>query len=406
MHFTEKLERVNEQKEPSPSIYDETTQHPDETGESNMGLVTEADLVEYISRDQKVFYKSQQINDPELTVEEKLNILKEVLSKSHTTFLSRFGHFIKEDHLRYFEQDQETCGYSPDERYEVEYYLEKIRRSHNGGREREIRNRRYAALKQLVQDGSYFSEMEMMQREPLLYEQLVGQYLTEQERKARDAEGSKKDSLVSILFNGIDKDNTDALRKEQQSEETRMEQVAAGCEDEDDSEDSGRENRPETPAFSRAQWGNFDVEEEERLKNIQLERDAEKRNKKYSVPVSMVTAGERDLLRDEFIGTMYSKFISGEDGEFDYSKIDESAEYENLDIIEQDEQERYFDSEDTEGSVPPNDTVHSDMQLDDNEEDDLDIYMRHIDQHLKNQQNMERMNSQMRDINCEYESDD
>ncbi|XP_055541876.1 coiled-coil domain-containing protein 97 [Wyeomyia smithii] len=380
----------------------------DNRQETALNLVTESDLVEYVSRDQKVFYKSQQINDPELTVEEKLSILKDVLSKSHTTFLSRFGHFIKEDHLKYFEQEHETSGYSPDERYEVEYYLEKIRRSHNGGREREVRNRRYAALKQLVQDGSYFSETEMMQREPLLYEQLVGQYLSEQERKVRDTAGSKPDSLVTILFNGIDKDNTDALRKEQLSEETRMEQAAAEYEDEDDPEDNGREKRPGTPAFSRAQWGNFDEEEEERLKNIQQEQEARKRNKKYSVPVNMVTVGERNLLRDEFIGTMYAKFISGEDGDFDYSKIDDSTEFENLDIIEQDEQERYFDSEDEDNEElgQLHDVSQSHMQLDDSEEDDLDVYMRHIDQHLKNQQNMDRMNSQMRDINCEYESDD
>ncbi|XP_065072597.1 coiled-coil domain-containing protein 97 [Ochlerotatus camptorhynchus] len=362
--------------------------------------VLEADLIDHICRDPKVFYKSQQINDPELTTGEKLQIVKQVLEKSHTTFLARFGNFIKENHLRFFEQEQQTSCYSPDERYEVDYYLSKIRKSHHGGREQEVRNRRYAALKQLVHEGNYFKETEMMQREPLLYDQLVGQYLTEQEKKARDAAGTKNDSLVAILFNGMDKENTESLKKEQESEEKQQDEP-------DEDEHSYKEKPPDSPGFSRAQWGNFDLEEEERQKNVQQEREAKQRNKKFSIPVNLMTAGERDLLRDEFLGTMYSKFISGEDAEFDYSKVDESMEYDNLDILEQDEQERYFDTEDSRDGVLRNeDDDGGEMQQDDSEEDDLDVYMRHLNQHLENQKNMDHMNNQMRDVNCQYDSDE
>lgn len=365
-------------------------------------IVLESDLIDHICRDQKVFYKSQQINDPELTDDEKLQILRQVLDKSHTTFLARFGAFIREDHLRYFEQEPQTSCYSPDERYEVDYYLDRIRKSQHGGREQEVRNRRYAALKQLVQEGNYFSETEMMQREPLLYDQLVGQYLTEQEKKVRDATGAKNDSLVAILFSGIDKENAESLKKEQESEE-RQQDLA------DDDEDSYKEKPPDSPGFSRAQWGNFDLEEEERQQNIQREQEAKMRNKRFSVPVNMLTAGERDLLRDEFLGTMYSKFISGEDGDFDYSKIDESVEYDNLDILEQDEQERYFDTEDGMEELESGliEEQNGDMQQDeDSEEDDLDVYMRHLNQHLENQKNVHQISSQMRDISCEYESEE
>ncbi|XP_058450827.1 coiled-coil domain-containing protein 97 isoform X2 [Malaya genurostris] len=311
--------------------------------------------------------------------------------------------FPREDHLNFFEQEQQTSGYSPDERYEVDYYLERIRRSQNGGREQEVRNRRYAALKQLVLDGNYFSEVEMMQREPLLYEQLVGQYLTEKERKARDTAGFKNDSLVTILFNGIDRDNAAALRKEQENSEKNMEEMV-GSMDNDDEDRSG-ENPPDSPRCSRAQWGNFDQEEEERQKNIQQELAAKKRNQKFSVPMNLLTSGERSLLRDEFIGMMYSKFISGEDDDFDYSKIDESLEYDNLDIVEQDEQERYFDTDDAEETGGDSEQNNSSQMQADDEEDDLDVYMRHIDQHLKNQKNMDQMHDKMRDVNCEYDSD-
>ncbi|NXK15006.1 CCD97 protein, partial [Herpetotheres cachinnans] len=39
-----------------------------------------------------------------------------------------------------------------------------------------LRNRRYAALRQLIQGGEYFSEEEMRAREPLLYQHYIGQY--------------------------------------------------------------------------------------------------------------------------------------------------------------------------------------------------------------------------------------
>ncbi|KXJ76649.1 hypothetical protein RP20_CCG009279 [Aedes albopictus] len=366
-------------------------------------IVSEFDLMDHICRDQTVFFKSQQINDPELTYDEKKQILKQVLDKSHTTFLARFGSFIKEDHLCFFEQETQTSCYSPDERYEVGYYLDRIRKSHHGGREQEVRNRRYAALKQMVQEGNYFSETEMMQREPLLYDQLVGQYLTEQEKKVRDAAVSKNDSLVAILFSGIDKENAESLKKEQESEE-RQQDLAV-----DDDEDIFKEKPPDSPGFSTAQWGNFDLEEEERQQNIQREQEAKRRNKKFSTPVNLLTAGERDLLRDEFLGTMYSRFISGEDGEFDYSKIDESVEYDNLDILEQDEQERYFDTEDADGELESGfEEQNGSMQQDEisEEEDDLDVYMRHLNQHLENQKNMQQISSQMREINCEYETEE
>uniref|UniRef100_A0A1Q3FDD1 Putative coiled-coil domain protein n=1 Tax=Culex tarsalis TaxID=7177 RepID=A0A1Q3FDD1_CULTA len=364
--------------------------------------ILQSDLVDHVARESKVFFKSQQINDPELTADEKVAIVRDVLAKSHTTFLARFGQFIKEDHLRFFEQDGQTSGYSPDESYEVGYYLERIRRSHNGGRHREVRNRRYAALKQLVQEGKYFSETEMMQREPLLYDQLVGQYLTEREKKARDAVGQKNDSLVAILFNGMDREKADSLRQEQEQAEKRDDEAAGGG----DGDDVGfRDMPPGSPAFSRAQWGNFDDEEVERQRKVENDRASRKRNKKFSTPLAALTAGERDLLRDEFVGTMYSRFIAGEDVEFDYSKVDESMELDNLDIVEQDEQERYFDTDDGETEQVKADEGCK-MQQDDESEDDLDVYMRHLEKHLDNQRNIEQMSCRMREVNCEYESDD
>ncbi|NWH82408.1 CCD97 protein, partial [Piaya cayana] len=39
-----------------------------------------------------------------------------------------------------------------------------------------LRNRRYAALRRLIQEGDYFSEEAMRAREPLLYHHYIGRY--------------------------------------------------------------------------------------------------------------------------------------------------------------------------------------------------------------------------------------
>ncbi|NXK14997.1 CCD97 protein, partial [Herpetotheres cachinnans] len=56
-------------------------------------------------------------------------------------------------------------------------------------------------------------------------------------------------------------------------------------------------------------------------------------------------AAEREMLREEFTSRMYQRFLDGEDGDFDYSQVDENPDLDNLDIVSQDAEERYFDEE-------------------------------------------------------------
>ncbi|XP_052864535.1 coiled-coil domain-containing protein 97 [Anopheles cruzii] len=358
--------------------------------------VSESEMFAHIASNAHVFYKNQQINEPEISGAEKENILRQVLSKSHGTFLSRFGLFMQEDHLRYFEQDEQTLAYSPDERYEIDHHLERIRRLKNGGRAVDVRNRRYAALLKLCQDGSYFSEQEMMQREPLLYDQLVGQYMTEREKRERDASVPLPRSVVSIIYNQIDKDQAQETLHQQEQEECRQEasaKVSGGW-----LEESNRHSRPNSPGFPRPQWGNFDDEEESRLE-MRLQERHKKARERQSTPAHLMTADERQLLRDEFNGIMYARFIAGEDKEFDYSQVDDSLEYDDLDIVEQDEQEKYFDDDEDEPEAP----VCAEGGLAGEEsEDDLDVYMRHLEQGSVNGDGAPRF----REPQHEYESDE
>ena len=53
-------------------------------------------------------------------------------------------------------------------------------------------------------------------------------------------------------------------------------------------------------------------------------------------------------LREEFLNIMRQRFLQGLDEEFDYTKVDTSDEYDNLEILGQDEEEKYFDEEEPE----------------------------------------------------------
>lgn len=79
-----------------------------------------SNMLDHLSQNNEVYFKSQQINDPDLTVAEKRQIAESILDKNPGCFLSRFGKFLQERHLEYFSQ------LAPDN-YEVNYYLQDLK---------------------------------------------------------------------------------------------------------------------------------------------------------------------------------------------------------------------------------------------------------------------------------------
>ncbi|XP_071886126.1 coiled-coil domain-containing protein 97 [Anas platyrhynchos] len=167
-----------------------------------------------------------------------------------------------------------------------------------------LRNRRYAALRQLIAAGEYFSEEEMRAREPLLYEQYIGRYrgaedpppITSGPPHAPPQGGAPPGTppgLTALLLRSVEEAAVQRRLRRQ-----------------------------------RLQDGDSEEEEEE--------EEAE-----HGVP----DAAERALLREEFTSRMHQRFLDGQDGDFDYSQVDENPELDNLDIVSRDAEERYFDAE-------------------------------------------------------------
>lgn len=321
-------------------------------------------LLTHICYENKAFFKSQQIDDPELKFDDRKEIAAEILQQSHSKFLQRFGMNMKAEHLRFFEQQ----SYNSDEQLEVTENLKHIswNINHHGSI---IRNRRYAALVKLIKEKKYFSEGEMKSRDPLLYEQLIGQYQSPAEKRANRRPDPSRDTLVDVLLEGIDHDLNREVENKQRVEEDDM------MRNDEDSQQSAMsthsvDDDDEDPEEDHTQWGNFDEPQSSTNNNTPK---AKKRSLK------LITAGERDLLKEEFLGIMYSNFLSGKDDEFfEYETVDTNEEYDDALENDQDCEDRYFDeiSEDSPVQI-----------MNEDSEDELDVYMKHLEKNLKQQEN-------------------
>ena len=314
------------------------------TGEN----VNISSVIEDLISKTDVCFKSQQRDESDMNIEDKRTFATQLFDKSKYLFLVQFGRHMNEEHLEYFKRFEEGDGQS----YEIKAALCDLK-----GREAKVKNRRYEALRRIARDGTYFSDLEMMKREPLLYEQLVGQYLSKDERRKRD-ENTDNDTLVKLLLEGIEQDRVFGKMLKQLEEENMEEQ--------DSDEDCGIVEMQDIKA-SKSKWGEFEDAGDYTIKKNSF--SAVKRE------VS-IAAGERRLLRNEFVSIMHQKFLEGKE-DFDYSTVDDNDDYDSMDILGHDAEDTYFDSEEPE-----------DLQMDtgrrsreESSEDELDIYMNALNQH-------------------------
>ncbi|KAI4498657.1 hypothetical protein M0802_006363 [Mischocyttarus mexicanus] len=316
----------------------------------------ENELLNYLAESDANF-KSQQKGDPELTFEEKRTIANDLLKKSHCLFLAKFGHHLNEEHLKYFDSVK-------DENYEISYHINRLRRHFNNSiRQRDIKNRRYEVLKKLIDEGEYFSECEMMKRNPLLYEHLVGQYLTQKQKEIRDNIDMKNITFLHLLMESIDRDCIKEREKLQKEEEENDDNVTEEN-DSDDTNESSLLKQSNLEKEPNKFWGEFT--------DVPIKKEQETNTKQTHKSVKQISYKEQQILKEEFVTHMYQSFLEGKDPDFDYSVIDNNETYDNVDLRTQDEEEKYFDSESPE-------TITTENNITQNEsEDELDAYMRSL----------------------------
>uniref|UniRef100_A0A9J7YTK1 Coiled-coil domain containing 97 n=1 Tax=Cyprinus carpio carpio TaxID=630221 RepID=A0A9J7YTK1_CYPCA len=193
--------------------------------------------------------KSQQLGEPDLTLEEKKKVLMDQYKSKALVFLDDFR---------------------------VQYYCKEIQRRTSSTADRKrVRNHRYCSS----QEGQYFSEEEM-------------RYLSEEIlQRSEEAMRSGPGGLTDLLINS----NQERLIQNRLEEEQEREHCAA---------------------------------EESEPRQTEWEPNAE----------------EKAMLREEFLSPMHQRFLDGKD-DFNYSEVDENPDYDNLNILSCDAEERYFDEE-------------------------------------------------------------
>ena len=254
--------------------------------------------------------KSQQRGEPDLTREQKFETLQSLLYEKPGAFLMRFGTVLDDKDLVWFDRLSST-------NFEVDFRVKELRKNlamSSKSREKVVKNRRFEYLKELMDSSSYFSEEEMRNRNPLLYEHYIGQYLSEEERQLLDNDISSDMTLSGMILKKMELDRRSELLSRQQ-------ELEAGQIVESDSSDSSE---------SEATEDEGDTEE-----NLGMKLSADP-----------VTAGrEKEMLKEEFLKAMQLRFLSGEERDFDYSKVDLNEQYDSIDTRQRDGEDGYFDAE-------------------------------------------------------------
>ena len=260
--------------------------------------------------------KSQQRGDPELTREQKVEVLASLLHQRPGAFLMRFGKALGERDLSWFDHLRPTD-------FEVDFRVKELQKNlamSSKSRENVIKNRRFQYIKELMDSSSYFSEEEMHNRNPLLYEHYIGQYLSEEERQALDSTDSSDMTLSGMIMKRMEMDRRSELLLRQQRAEAGQiidSDNSSSCEEEEEEEEEEESDEDET----------------EENRGMKLSSDP-------------VTAGqEKQMLREEFLKAMQLRFLTGEEKDFDYSKVDSNEQYDSIDARQRDEEDDYFDNE-------------------------------------------------------------
>jgi hypothetical protein len=227
--------------------------------------------------------KLQQRNEIELNENEKLLCLEQLYNKNKKVFLEKYFNYLSTDDVFMFDIIKNDPV--------VDYYLSKICEP-IGKKSAKVKNRRYEALQRLIRQGDYFDDESMKSREPLLYEQMIGKYEKHDETTSGEAGGTMHltDFLMKHLENVSYSDRLKEMRISEGIEESEEEEEEEEEEDEDED--------------------------------------------------------ERVHMRDEFVSIMHRKFLDGEDLNFDYRAVDFNDDYDNIEIVSRDLEEKYFDQGD------------------------------------------------------------
>ncbi|KAI8972135.1 coiled-coil domain-containing protein-domain-containing protein [Pilobolus umbonatus] len=226
-------------------------------------------------------YKTLRPDEHDLSNEDKLTHMDHLLTHDPGLFLSKWGKYLDPSLLDYFQSMDD---------YEVKFHLSQLQ----APVKKNVRNRRYEYLKRYLRNSEYFSDEAMQLRDPFLFDVFVRQHQPEEIQPFEEDV-----TLVERILGNIDRQYVDEEVKTQKIREE--EQFQEEEEDSDDEESDVLETEKDREAFR----------EEQRMELVRL---------------------------------LEERFIAGKD-DFNYDEVDNNEAYDDLNQLDQDMQDKYFDSD-------------------------------------------------------------
>jgi hypothetical protein len=278
---------------------------------------TEQNVMSFVEKNiDAIPFKTLRYGEVELGQEEKLKQMRSTLHNDPSLFLSKWGRHLSQNTLRLFQVIKGN--------YEVDFYLDSLlyqepedldmtslRIQHDRApppRKSAMRqlaqNRRYEFLQRKLRLSDYFSDESIQLREPVLYDQYVGQHIPANE-KSKPFE--KDVTLVNRIFSNMDRKFVeDHLYEQKVIDEEQLEEEE---DDEDEEDESDQDISEKSTPIVVTKKKNKDIEMEE----ANDEKDEKRESDEESEQDIEALIDFREEQRQELIRLLEEKFLDGKD---------------------------------------------------------------------------------------------
>ncbi|KJH49650.1 hypothetical protein DICVIV_04196 [Dictyocaulus viviparus] len=296
--------------------------------------MTAESLFERILKVPDVFYRHQQNGEPDLSVDDKRTILQDLLISNKALFLQRYGKYMNNDDCVLFRNESDPM---------ITYMISQIEM-----RKSDVQNqktRRFLMLQKLKEKGKYFSDEKMREREPYLYDVMVGKFVEEKDRINLRPSVSREVCVEGGWANMLCQ-----FESSREIAQRRNEHHTEWQRDAEESFKSEKISRMEAHVSNMlsSQEDELDGEFDDGLDEIRFEVNRISKEEAEMLEDGMDDSP--DILRREFEAYMEERFLAGRDSMFfDYDTVDHDIKLDEFDDIRaRDIEEKWFDADDDE----------------------------------------------------------
>ncbi|KAM7004054.1 coiled-coil domain-containing protein 97 [Passerculus sandwichensis] len=202
----------------------------------------------------------------------------------------------------------------------------------------QLRNRRYAALAELIKEGDYFSEERMRLRAPGLFHHYIGRF--------RDPKTPQNHPKTPQNHPKNHPKNPQNFPKNPKNPEIHPKMSQNDPKVAEIGPKVAGNGAKMAPGLRELLLTALEAGEAEDDDDDEEEEDEDEDEEQ------LPDEAEQELLRLEFTSLMHQRFLEGLDRDFDYSLVDAGGAAGALDLLSQDLEDRYFDEEEP-GPAPP-----------------------------------------------------